>query len=141
MKTPAAVLCLAVLVSACSSPPSDPTQAVVATPVAKPAPPTRAEVEHALISKALRKQLDNPARYQPVSFALDGVWTQADSVSLIGLTSAISNPGPYKKADAATVSGHRYQHSYRATNPMGGLVLMDKTVVVYPNDSVVVMNF
>lgn len=141
MKTPAAVLCLAVLVSACSPTPADPTRAAVLPPVAKPAPPTRAEVEHALIGKALRKQMDNPASYQPVSFVLDGVWTKADSVMLIGLAAAGSNPGPYKKADAARVSGHRYQHSFRATNAMGGLVLMNKTAVVYPNDSVVVMNF
>lgn len=141
MKHLLSVLCLAGLASACSSSPSDPTQAASAPPIAKPAPLTREEQEHALISKALLKQLDNPASYQPVSFTLDGVWTKADSVSLVGLTSGSVSPGPYKKADAAAVSGHRYQHTYRATNPMGALVLLNKEVVVYPNDSVVIMNF
>lgn len=59
MKTLPAVLCLAVLASACSSSPSDPTQAAVAT--------------------YLKKTLDDPASYAPVRFGPVTPWRQRDA--------------------------------------------------------------
>ena len=117
------------LLSACST-----------APASRPPVASRADHEHALISATLRRTLNNPASYQPVSFAVDGVWTRADSASLLALNAGESVPA-YTRADSARVAGQRYQHQFRATNAFGALVLSDKTVVVYPNDSVVVMAF
>lgn len=67
--------------------------------------------------------------------------TKKDSVMLIGLTSETENPKPYMQADSARPAGKRYQHKFRATNEAGGLVLMDKTAVIYSNDSVLIFSF
>lgn len=129
MKT--ALLFCAVAFCACSAPaPKLPVAAALA-------PVDRA---HALIGAALRRTLDNPASYQPGAFLVDGVWTRADSASLVALNAGQSVPA-YGRADSSRVAGQRYQHQFRAANKFGALVLTDRTVIVYPNDSVVVMAF
>lgn len=80
MKTSAAVLCLAVLVSACSPTPADPTRAAV--------------------TAYLRKTLDDPASYQPVRFGAVTPWLQRGADSLAAGAKALAMQADYAHAQS-----------------------------------------